>query len=212
MAVWKVLAERAAQHGIQPRQLREALVYGNLPSLFEPHEGDVREIVGYPELIDARREAQRAAKAAARAELLKNRSPILSDLAAGLAPPSVTTPRTSAEKTIAEPAVPPAASPPGFRTSRGRLQPYSTKRYSRDGGGGRADPSGRNHPAHRREAPDHERQEGRPGGLRGWEPCLQQSHAGEERTGCARLRGRRWEARPNRRSTPIHRGLGPTNG
>jgi len=112
IAVWKVLAERAAQHGIQPRHLREALVYGNLPSLFEPHEGDVREIVGYPELIDARREAQRAAQAAARAELLKNRSPILSDLAAGLAPPPATTPPPSPEKTSAEPPVPPAASPP----------------------------------------------------------------------------------------------------
>jgi hypothetical protein len=112
MAVWKVLAERAANHGIQPRRLREALAYGNLPSLFEPHEGDVREIVGYPELIDARREAQRAAQAAARAELLKNRSPILSDLAAGLAPPPATTPPPSPEKTSAEPPVPPAASPP----------------------------------------------------------------------------------------------------
>jgi hypothetical protein len=112
MAVWKVLAERAAQHGIQPRHLREALVYGNLPSLFEPHEGDVREIVGYPELIDARREAQRAQQAAARAELLKNRSPILSDLAAGLAPPPATTPPPSPEKTSAEPPVPPAASHP----------------------------------------------------------------------------------------------------
>jgi hypothetical protein len=115
MAVWKVRAERAAQHGIQPRQLRDALVYGNLPSLFEAHEGDVREIVGYPELIDARREAQRAAQAAARAELLKNRSPILSDLAAGLAPPPATTPPpppAPPEKTSAEPAVPPAASTP----------------------------------------------------------------------------------------------------
>ncbi len=115
MAVWKVRAERAAQHGIQPRQLREALVYGNLPSLFEPHEGDVREIVGYPELIDARREAQRAQQAAARAELLRNRSPILSDLAAGLAPPPATTPPpppAPPEKTSAESAVPPAASTP----------------------------------------------------------------------------------------------------
>ena len=116
MAVWKVLAERAANHGIQPRQLREALVYGNLPSLFEPHEGDVREIVGYPELIEARREAQRAQQAAARAELLRNRSPILSDLAAGLAPtpPTAAAPPSTAhpEKTSVEPAVTPASSPP----------------------------------------------------------------------------------------------------
>ena len=116
MAVWKVLAERAANHGIQPRQLREALVYGNLPSLFEPHEGDVREIVGYPELIEARREAQRAQQAAARAELLRNRSPILSDLAAGLAPPppAAAAPPSTAhpEKTSVEPAVTPASSPP----------------------------------------------------------------------------------------------------
>jgi len=122
MAVWKVLAERAAQHGIQPRQLREALVYGNLPSLFEPHEGDVREIVGYPELIDARREAQRAAQAAARAELLRNRSPILSDLAAGLAPAPTATaappPAENPEKTSAEPAsTAPIAGPPAGGSS-----------------------------------------------------------------------------------------------
>ncbi|MFN9372421.1 MAG: AAA family ATPase [Planctomycetaceae bacterium] len=129
MAVWKVLAERAAQHGIQPRHLREALVYGNLPSLFEPHEGDVREVVGYPELIEARREAQRAQQAAARAELLKNRSPILSDLAAGLAPPPATTAPPPTEKTSAEPAVPPAASPPVSGPAAGGsifIQPKAT--------------------------------------------------------------------------------------
>ncbi|MFN7806058.1 MAG: hypothetical protein ACK5TO_18735, partial [Planctomycetaceae bacterium] len=122
MAVWKVLAERAAQHGIQPRHLREALIYGNLPSLFEPHEGDVREIVGYPELIAARREAQRAEQMAARAELLRNRSPILSDLAAGLAPPPTATaappPAENAEKTSAEPAsAAPVAGPPAGGSS-----------------------------------------------------------------------------------------------
>jgi hypothetical protein len=106
MAVWKVLAERAAQHGIQPRHLREALIYGNLPSLCEPHEGDVREIVGYPELIAARREAQRVEQMSARAELLRNRSPILSDLAAGLAPAPTATaappPTANPEKTSVE--------------------------------------------------------------------------------------------------------------
>jgi hypothetical protein len=120
--VWKVLAERAAQHGIQPRHLREALIYGNLPSLFEPHEGDVREIVGYPELIAARREAHRAEQMAARAELLRNRSPILSDLAAGLAPPPTTTaapsPAENPEKTSAEPAsAAPVAGPPAGGSS-----------------------------------------------------------------------------------------------
>ena len=127
MAVWKVLAERAAQHGIQPRQLREALVYGNLPSLFEPHEGDVREIVGYPELIDARREAQRAQQAAARAEPLRNRSPILSDLAAGLAPPPATTPPpppAPRRENQCGTGGSPGRIHSGFRAGRTRLQLY----------------------------------------------------------------------------------------
>lgn len=123
LAAWKVLAERAANHGIQPRQLRDALAYGNLPSLFEPHEGDLREIVGYPELIEARKEVQRAQQAAARAALLRNRSPILSDLAAGVTPPPATTtpppPTETPEKTSVEPATPtpvsgPAAESPSF--------------------------------------------------------------------------------------------------
>jgi hypothetical protein len=116
MAVWKVLAERAANHGIQPRPLREALAYGNLPSLFEPHEGDVREIVGYPELIDARRQAQRAQQVAARAELLSSRSPVLSDLAVGLtsaaAPAAAPAPTAAPEKTSVEPPVTPTPTAP----------------------------------------------------------------------------------------------------
>jgi hypothetical protein len=112
MAVWKVLAERAANHGIQPRRLREALAYGNLPSLFEPHEGDVREIVGYPELIEARKQAQRAQQAAARAELLSSRSPVLSDLAAGLTPAAAPPPTANPEKTSVEPPVTPTPTAP----------------------------------------------------------------------------------------------------
>ena len=75
IAGWNQLAERAANHGVTPGLLREALTYGNLPSLFEPHEGDVREIVGYPELIEIREEQQRAQQAASRAALLSGQPP-----------------------------------------------------------------------------------------------------------------------------------------
>ncbi|MFN9371321.1 MAG: AAA family ATPase, partial [Planctomycetaceae bacterium] len=88
IAGWNQLAERAANHGITPGLLRAALTYGNLPSLFEPHEGDLREIVGYPELIEIREAAQRTQQAAARAALISGHPPADRAASAPATPPA----------------------------------------------------------------------------------------------------------------------------
>ena len=85
LAYWQVVVERAATQGIQPGLLRQAVTYWNLSSLFEPHEGDLREIIGFPELIAIRKEEQRAQQAAAREALLAGRGPFGVDLTAALA-------------------------------------------------------------------------------------------------------------------------------
>jgi|688.fasta_scaffold244901_1 hypothetical protein len=117
MAGWNQLAERAANQGVSPGLLREALTYGNLPSLFEPHEGDVREIVGYPQLIAVREEAQRAQQAASRAALLSGRPPASVDPTSTThssipTPSSPPEPIVNPQKTSLDQPTPPAAAGP----------------------------------------------------------------------------------------------------
>ena len=82
---WPVLVARAAEQGIQPGLLRQAVTYWHLPSLFQMCEGELREVVGFPELIAILKEKQREEQAAAREALLAGRGPFGMDLAAGLA-------------------------------------------------------------------------------------------------------------------------------
>lgn len=110
LAGWNVLVERAAQQGIQPGLLRQGLTYWNLPSLFEPYEGDLREIVGYPELVAARREELWAQQASAREALRAGRSPYAVGLASGVTADGTRVIEENRPKTSAEPVVS-AASP-----------------------------------------------------------------------------------------------------
>jgi hypothetical protein len=124
LAAWEVLVERGANQGIPRGLLREGLLYWNLPSLFEPHEGDLREIVGYPEPIAARKEELRVQQAAAREALRGGRSPFSVDLAAGVpwggtagvaaaaGPGGVRPPSEQPWKTSLEPASRPAPATP----------------------------------------------------------------------------------------------------
>jgi hypothetical protein len=124
LAWWHVLVERAAHQGISQGLLRQALTYWNLPSMFEPHEGDLRELVGYPELIALRKQELWAQQAAARAALLSGRSPFAVGLGAGvaaglgaaagagLAPPPASTTAGPPRQPSPEPRTSPAASGP----------------------------------------------------------------------------------------------------
>jgi hypothetical protein len=119
LVYWKVLADQAAKQGIQPGLLRQAVTYWNLPSMYEPHEGGLLEVIGVPELIALRKEEQRAQQAAAREALRTGQSPSSGELPAGLVlapssdPAPAPTPAANAnpQKTSVEPPSSPASSP-----------------------------------------------------------------------------------------------------
>jgi hypothetical protein len=79
IAEWDVLAERGANHGIQPVLLREAILYWNLGTLFEPQEGNLRESIGWAEQIAARKEQLRAQQALDREAYRAGRTPVSVD-------------------------------------------------------------------------------------------------------------------------------------
>lgn len=79
IAGWEVLAERAANHRIHPALLREAITYWNLGTLFEPHNGDVREMIGWAGPIAVRRDQLRAQQALDREAIEAGRSPLSVD-------------------------------------------------------------------------------------------------------------------------------------
>jgi hypothetical protein len=106
--------------------LRQAVTYWHLPSLFQMCEGELREVVGFPELIAILKEKQREEQAAAREALLAGRGPFGMDLAAGLAaglasitPPAETadTEKTSAKPPVRETAATAVATPPAESAS-----------------------------------------------------------------------------------------------
>jgi hypothetical protein len=123
---WQVLVERAASQGIQSGLLRQAVTYWHLPSLFQTHEGELREVIGFPELIAILKEKQREEQAAAREALRAGRGPFGMDLAAGLAaglaslaPPAATatTKKTSVKPPVHEAAATAGSTPPADSAS-----------------------------------------------------------------------------------------------
>ena len=112
MAGWEVLAERAANQGIHPGLLREGVVYWNVPSLFEPHAGDLREVIGYAEQIAARREELHAEQVALREALRTGQSTVSLDPATGTDRPPMEMPeKTSVEPLPSPPSTIPVSGP-----------------------------------------------------------------------------------------------------
>jgi hypothetical protein len=152
---WPVLVARAAEQGIQPGLLRQAVTYWHLPSLFQMCEGELREVVGFPELIAILKEKQREEQAAAREALRAGRGPFGMDLAAGLAaglasitPPAETadTDKTSAKPPVRETAATAVATPPAESASF--IKPEVEAEGDEDFGGDEPEMEGTTAPRH----------------------------------------------------------------